>query len=134
MTVLKSAIDTKSEAFRENDAGMRTLVEDLKAKVAEIKEGGGAKARERHLARGKMLTRERVRTLLDTGSPFLELGQLAAYGMYDGEVPSAGLITGIGVLVWFVWVVITLINLIRGATAAGSGEYFRYPMVIRFLS
>ena len=96
MTVLKSAIDTKSEAFRENDAGMRALVEDLKAKVAEIKEGGGAKARERHLARGKMLTRERVRTLLDTGSPFLELGQLAAYGMYDGEVPSAGLITGIG--------------------------------------
>jgi 3-methylcrotonyl-CoA carboxylase beta subunit len=96
MTVLKSAIDTKSETFGENESAMRALVEDLTAKVAEIKEGGGAKARERHLARGKMLPRERVRTLLDTGSPFLELGQLAAYGMYDGAVPAAGLITGIG--------------------------------------
>jgi 3-methylcrotonyl-CoA carboxylase beta subunit len=96
MTVLKSAIDTRSEEFGLNQAAHRTLVEDLRAKVAEIKEGGGAPARDKHLARGKLLPRERVRTLLDTGSPFLELSQLAAYGMYDGEVPAAGIITGIG--------------------------------------
>ena len=96
MTVLKSAIDTRSEEFGRNQAAHRTLVEDLRAKVAQIKEGGGAPARDKHLARGKLLPRERVRTLLDTGSPFLELSQLAAYGMYDGEVPAAGIITGIG--------------------------------------
>jgi 3-methylcrotonyl-CoA carboxylase beta subunit len=123
MTVLKSAIDTKSEAFRENDAGMRALVEDLKAKVAEIKEGGGAKARERHLARGKMLPRERVRTLLDTGSPFLELGQLAAYGMYNGEVPAAGLITGIGRVSG-----VECMVLVNDATVKG-GTY--YPITVK---
>ncbi len=90
MTVLKSAIDTRSEEFDRNQTAHLTLVEDLRAKVAEIKEGGGAPSREKHLARGKLLPRERVRSLLDTGSPFLELSQLAAYGMYDGEVPAAG--------------------------------------------
>ena len=96
MTVLKSAIDTKSKAFRDNAKALRALVADLQAKVAEIKDGGGAAAREKHLARGKLLPRERVRSLLDPGAPFLELSQLAAYGMYDSEVPAAGLIAGIG--------------------------------------
>jgi len=96
MTVLKSAIDTKSKAFRDNAKALSGLVADLQAKVAEVKEGGGKAAREKHLARGKLLPRERVRSLLDPGAPFLELSQLAAYGMYGGEVPSAGLIAGIG--------------------------------------
>jgi 3-methylcrotonyl-CoA carboxylase beta subunit len=96
MTVLKSAIDTKTKAFRDNAKALRALVADLQAKVAEVKEGGGAAAREKHLARGKLLPRDRVRSLLDPGAPFLELSQLAAYGMYGAEVPAAGLITGIG--------------------------------------
>jgi len=96
MTVIKSAINPRLEAFRENDAANRALVADLREQVGRIKVGGGERARERHLARGKLLPRDRVRTLLDVGSPFLEFSQLAAFGMYDGEVPSAGVITGIG--------------------------------------
>ena len=96
MTVLKSAVSPRSPDFKENQAAMAGLVDQLRAKVAKIKDGGGEKARERHLSRGKLLPRERVRTLLDVGSPFLELSQLAADGLYDDEVPCAGLITGIG--------------------------------------
>jgi 3-methylcrotonyl-CoA carboxylase beta subunit len=96
MPILKSAVDTRSPTFQANAKAMREQVDDLKAKVAKIKEGGGAKAKERHVSRGKLLPRDRVRTLLDPGSPFLELSQLAAWNMYDNEVPSAGVITGIG--------------------------------------
>ena len=69
---------------------------ELRAKVAKIKLGGGEKACAKHTARGKLLPRDRVRQLLDDGSPFLEFSQLAAAGMYGGDVPAAGLITGIG--------------------------------------
>ncbi len=96
MTVLKSAIGTRSEAFRRNHRALKSLVADLKDKVDRIKLGGGEKAREKHLARGKLLPRDRIRALLDTGSPFLELSQLAAYDLYGGEVPAAGIVTGIG--------------------------------------
>ncbi|GIK99770.1 MAG: methylcrotonoyl-CoA carboxylase [Alphaproteobacteria bacterium] len=96
MTVMKSAVDPRSDEFRANAAAMAVLVGDLRAKVEAVREGGGAAAREKHLARGKLLPRERVRALLDPGAPFLELSQLAAWGMYDDEVPAAGLITGIG--------------------------------------
>ena len=96
MTVLKSAIKTRAAEFAENQAAMAALVEALRAKVEQVKAGGGEKARQRHLSRGKLLPRERIRTLLDVGSPFLELSQLAAWGMYDDEVPAAGIITGIG--------------------------------------
>ena len=96
MSVIASAISTRSEAFRANAEAMQALVDDLQEKVQRVKQGGGEKARERHAGRGKLLPRERVRRLLDPGSPFLELSQLAAYGMYDDEVPAAGLITGIG--------------------------------------
>ncbi|MGH7070817.1 MAG: carboxyl transferase domain-containing protein [Acetobacteraceae bacterium] len=75
---------------------MQTLVDDLRSVADRIREGGGKRARERHLARGKLLPRDRIRALIDPASPFLEVGQLAAYGMYGGEVPSAGIITGIG--------------------------------------
>ena len=73
MTLLKSAIQTRSEAFGQNRAAHEALVADLRAQVETIEQGGGAAAREKHLARGKLLTRERVRNLLDPGSPFLEL-------------------------------------------------------------
>lgn len=96
MTILETEIDSRSAAFAENAAYMAGLVQDLRAKVAKIKEGGGARARERHLSRGKLLPRDRVRGLLDPGTPFLELSQLAAHGVYGEDIPAAGVITGIG--------------------------------------
>ncbi|MFV0277570.1 MAG: carboxyl transferase domain-containing protein [Parahaliea sp.] len=96
MSVLKTRINPRDEAFQHNRNHMRALVEDLRAKVAEVQQGGGDKARARHTARGKLLPRERLDALLDPGAPFLELSQLAAYGVYDDPVPGAGLITGIG--------------------------------------
>lgn len=96
MTVLKSSISTRSDAFVQNRKAMLALVRDLRDKVESVKQGGGAQAREKHLARGKLLPRDRLRNLLDPGAPFLELSQLAAYGLYKNEVPAAGIITGIG--------------------------------------
>ena len=96
MPVLATAVDPRSAEFRANAVRMAGLVADLRARIAGIEEGGGAKARERHLARGKLLVRSRIDLLLDPGSPFLELSQLAAYQVYDEEVPAAGLVTGIG--------------------------------------
>jgi len=96
MAVIKSQLNVRSADFQANAQHQRALVADLRAKVAEIKQGGPPHAREKHTARGKLLPRDRVRNLLDAGSPFLELNQMAAYGMYDGEVPSGGVITGIG--------------------------------------
>jgi 3-methylcrotonyl-CoA carboxylase beta subunit len=96
MTVLRSDIDTRSPEFAANVDAMRALVTDLRARVAEAEQGGGEAARKRHLARNKLLPRDRVAGLIDPGSPFLELSQLAAYGLYGNEVPSAGIVTGIG--------------------------------------
>ncbi|MFV8833546.1 carboxyl transferase domain-containing protein [Aquisalimonas sp.] len=96
MTVLKSRIDPRSEEFQANRESMGALVADLRDRVARIKEGGGETAQTRHTDRGKLLPRDRIRVLLDVGSPFLELSQLAATDMYDDAVPSAGIITGIG--------------------------------------
>jgi 3-methylcrotonyl-CoA carboxylase beta subunit len=96
MTHLRSDIDTRSADFAANAATMRELVQDLRARVAEAGQGGGESARQRHLARNKLLPRDRVAGLIDPGSPFLELSQLAAYGLYDNEVPAAGIVTGIG--------------------------------------
>ncbi|HET6223825.1 MAG TPA: carboxyl transferase domain-containing protein, partial [Dongiaceae bacterium] len=96
MTILQSNLDLRSEDYRHNAEALAGQVADLKARVAEIREGGGEAARQRHLSRGKLLPRERVRALLDPGAPFLELSQLAAHGVYDEAVPAAGIITGIG--------------------------------------
>lgn len=96
MAKLTSKINTRSADFLENAAHMQEQVDDLKEKLAEIKLGGGEKSRERHLSRGKLLPRDRVNALLDPGSPFLELSQLAAFDVYKDNVPSAGIITGIG--------------------------------------
>ncbi len=96
MTVLRNTIEIKSEEFRNNQRVMQILIDDLEEKVTQIKQGGGEKARAKHVGRGKLLPRERIRELLDVGSPFLELSQFAAYNMYGGAVPAAGLITGVG--------------------------------------
>ena len=123
MTVLKSALDTRSPAFRDNAARMRELVADLRARVAEATQGGGERARERHIARGKLLARERVRLLCDPGAPFLELSQLAAHGMYDGAAPGAGIVTGIGRIEGRECVIVA-----NDATVKG-GTYF--PMTVK---
>tara|TARA_R110000772_G_scaffold217948_1_gene328466 strand:+ start:12140 stop:13747 length:1608 start_codon:yes stop_codon:yes gene_type:complete len=96
MTVLQSRLNPRDETFQANSDHMQTQVDDLRERVAALREGGGKKAQERHLARGKLLPRQRLQALLDPGSPFLELSQLAALDVYDDPVPGAGIITGIG--------------------------------------
>jgi len=96
VAILEALINGSSEGFQENARHMESIVDDYKEKLKVIQKGGGDKASEKHRARGKRLPRERIDMLLDTGSPFLEVGAMAAYGHYGNEVPSAGLITGIG--------------------------------------
>jgi len=96
MTILESKLNTRSDDFKANAEAMQKIVDDLKEKVAKIAQGGGEEARKKHVARGKLLPRDRVQMLLDPGTPFLEFSQLAAYDMYDNAAPSAGIITGIG--------------------------------------
>ncbi len=96
MPVLETRLDPRDATFAKNRDAMAALVADLQAKVAEVERGGGEAACAKHVARGKLLPRERVRALIDPGSPFLEFSQLAAYGMYDRTIASAGIITGIG--------------------------------------
>jgi 3-methylcrotonyl-CoA carboxylase beta subunit len=96
LAVLTSNASTKSEAFRKNAAALKAAMAVVRETTAIAIAGGGDKARERHVSRGKILPRERVARLLDPGSPFLEVGLFAAHGMYDGDAPMAGLITGIG--------------------------------------
>src|SRR5436305_14875099 len=93
---IDSKIVTDGEEFRARAAHNRALAEKLRADVAETAKGGPAKHRERHVSRGKLLPRDRVDRLLDPGSPFLEIGQLASGDMHDGEVPRAVLIARIG--------------------------------------
>jgi len=96
MPLLESKVDRKSAEFAANGAALRALVAELRARQAKVGSGGGEAARAKHVARGKLLPRDRVEMLLDPGSPFLELSPLAAYGMYEDESPGAGIITGIG--------------------------------------
>ncbi|MCC7215773.1 MAG: methylcrotonoyl-CoA carboxylase [Burkholderiales bacterium] len=96
MATIKSRLDVRGEEFRANAAGMRGLVADLRTKTAEVARGGSEEARQKHLARGKLLPRDRINALVDPGASILELSPLAAYGMYGGEVPSASVITCVG--------------------------------------
>ena len=93
---LDTALSPDSDSFRANAAHNRALAEQLRADVAAAALGGGETARERHVGRGKLLPRDRVENLLDVGSPFLEIGQLAAHGLYGGDVAGAGIVAGIG--------------------------------------
>ena len=123
MTALRSDITPRGEDFAANAAAMGALVADLRAKVAAAQLGGGENARQRHIGRGKLLPRDRVAGLIDPGSPFLELSQLAGHGMYGGEVPSAGLVTGIGRVAGQECVIVA-----NDATVKG-GSYF--PMTVK---
>jgi 3-methylcrotonyl-CoA carboxylase beta subunit len=96
VTAIKSNIDTASPEFAANQVAMRALIAELQERRAAAAEGGPPRSRERHLARGKLLPRDRVMTLIDAGAPFLELSPLAADGIYEDPIRAAGIITGIG--------------------------------------
>src|SRR6266404_1741023 len=123
MSAIKSQLNTRSPEFRANAERMKALVDDLKEKVATVTVGGEAAARDKHTSRGKMLPRERVRTLLDPGSPFLEIGQLAAWAMYSGDVHSASIICGIGRVSGRECVIVANDATIKGGTY--------YPMTVK---
>ena len=123
MPVIESQIDPRSEEFQTNAKQLRGLVDDLKTQLAQAALGGGEKARTKHTERGKLLARERIRALLDPGSPFLEFSPLAAHGMYDGAAPCAGVIAGIGRVHGTEVVVVA-----NDATVKG-GTYF--PMTVK---
>ncbi|MBV5335933.1 methylcrotonoyl-CoA carboxylase, partial [bacterium] len=123
MAALKTGLDARSGDFARNSDAMTALTADLRDKVALIKQGGGARSNDRHLARGKLLPRDRVRGLLDDGAPFLELSQLAAYGVYDDDIPAAGVITGVGRVAGRECVVVA-----NDATVKG-GTY--YPLTVK---
>ncbi len=120
---LATAIDVRSAAFAANQAAMAAQVAGLQAELARIALGGSPQARQKHVDRGKLLVRDRVDALLDAGSPFLELSPLAAHGQYGGEVPAAGLITGIGRIAGQECVVVA-----NDATVKG-GTY--YPLTVK---
>jgi 3-methylcrotonyl-CoA carboxylase beta subunit len=123
MTTLKSKINNRSGEFLANVAHMQTLVDDLEAKVAEVRLGGGESYQQRHQSRGKLLPRERIDALVDPGSPFLEFSQLAAHGVYGEEVAAAGIITGVGRVAGRECVIVA-----NDATVKG-GTY--YPLTVK---
>ena len=96
MTIIESKLDPSSDDYRDNHEYMTALVADLHDKVDTLLQGGGPKLIEKHRQRGKLFVRDRIEMLLDKGSAFLELSQFAAYDMYGENIPSAGIITGIG--------------------------------------
>ena len=96
MSKLGTLVGLESEDFKENAEAYRELLEELRDRTQEARRGGGEKARKRHEERGKLPVRDRIDRLLDPNTAFLELSPLAAFGMYDGEVPAAGIVTGIG--------------------------------------
>ncbi|MGH8208922.1 MAG: carboxyl transferase domain-containing protein, partial [Steroidobacteraceae bacterium] len=96
MSRLSTRIDVHSEEFRDNERAMQALAAHMRREAERVTQGGSKAAVAKHRAAGKLTARERIRVLLDTGSPFLELSQLAAHGMYGGDIAAAGIITGVG--------------------------------------
>ena len=123
MPAIETHLDTRDPTFAANRQALSALVADLRTRVRAIELGGGETARTRHTARGKLLPRERVRALIDPGSPFLEFSQLAAYGMYDDNIAAAGIVTGIGRISGRECVIVC-----NDATVKG-GTY--YPMTVK---
>ena len=123
MTKLRTLVDREGDEFEGNAAAYRELLKEVKSRAEEARRGGGEKAKRRHEERGKMPARDRIDRLLDPGTAFLELSPLAAYGMYGGEVPAAGIVTGIGRVSGREVVVIA-----NDATVKG-GTY--YPMTVK---
>ena len=123
MNEIKSKINPRSEEFKINQTAMLDIVADLKKQAHTIALGGGEKAREKHLARGKLLARDRIDQLVDAGTGFLEIGQLAAYQVYKDDVPAAGVVAGIGQVHG-----ITCMIIANDATVKG-GTY--YPLTVK---
>jgi len=123
MSRLSSRLDARSDGFRANARHMQGLVEDLQSRLAQAMRGGSDSARDKHTERGKLLARDRIETLLDPASPFLEIAPLAAHGLYGGDAPSAGIVCGIGQVNGRPVVVVA-----NDATVKG-GTYF--PMTVR---
>jgi 3-methylcrotonyl-CoA carboxylase beta subunit len=121
--VIATSVDLTSEAAQANRASWAQLARDLRSTRETVAAGGPARARERHLARGKLLPRERVMRLLDPGSPFLELGGLAAHGMYGDAIHAAGMITGIGRVMGREVMVVCNDSTIKGGTY--------YPLTVK---
>ncbi len=123
MARLTSQINPRSAEFVANQAAMQALVSDLRTRAAAVAQGGSTKAVEKHRARGRLLARERVDLLLDPGAPFLEFSQLAAHGLYGGEVPGAGLVTGVGRVSGRECVIVANDPTVKGGTY--------YPMTVK---
>jgi 3-methylcrotonyl-CoA carboxylase beta subunit len=123
MTKLRTLVDPDSDSFKENAGAYKELLEELRDRTEEARRGGGEKARERHETRGKLPVRDRIDRLLDPNTAFLELSPLAAFEMYDGEVPAAGVVTGIGRVSGREVVIVA-----NDATVKG-GTY--YPMTVK---
>jgi 3-methylcrotonyl-CoA carboxylase beta subunit len=123
METLRSTADRAAPAFARNDAAQRELVDELRERLRVAALGGDERARARHVARGKLLPRERIDALLDDGSPFLEIAPLAAHGLYDDEAPGAGVIAGVGLVAGRHVMVVA-----NDATVKG-GTY--YPMTVK---
>ncbi len=123
MEFLESRLDTTSDEFKVNAAHHRALAAELRARHEQVKQGGGPRLVARHRSRGKLFVRDRLERLLDPGTPFLELSPLAAHGLYQGDAPGAGLLTGVGTVRGRVVMVVA-----NDATVKG-GTY--YPMTVK---
>ncbi|MGH2921230.1 MAG: carboxyl transferase domain-containing protein, partial [Gaiellaceae bacterium] len=123
MTVLNTHVERESDVFASRRERMQALVDEVRERSARVARGGGEKAVERHRSRGKLPARERVDRLLDPGSAFLELNALAAWEMYDGQAPGAGMVTGVGVVEGQECVIVA-----NDATVKG-GSYF--PLTVK---
>jgi acetyl-CoA carboxylase carboxyltransferase component len=123
MAILESKIDTRGAEFAENRARFEALVAELRERIAVAQRGGDEEARARHTGRGKLLVRDRIARLTDPDTPFLEFSPLAAWDLYDGAAPAAGIVTGIGVVAGQEVVIVA-----NDATVKG-GAY--YPLTVK---
>ena len=123
MDVLQSTIQPDSDEFKKNQASMEALVLQLKERLTKVARGGSARAVELHRSRGKLLARERIERLLDPNTPFLEFSALAAWDVYNNDAPSAGIVTGIGVIHGKEVIVLANDSTVKG------GSY--YPLTVK---
>jgi propionyl-CoA carboxylase len=123
MSILATRVDSRSTDFERNATAMAALVDDLRAQLARVRGGGGAAAVERHRKRGKLTAGDRIDRLVDPGTPFLELSALAAHGMYDGDAPAAGIVTGLGTISG------TTCMLVANDATVKGGTY--YPITVK---
>src|SRR5690606_21030576 len=122
MPVIESRINARSQEYADNARAMQAQLDDLARQLAQAALGGSEAARAKHVARGRLLPRDRVERLIDPGSPFLALSPLAAHGMYDGEAPGAGVITGRGRIAGTACVIVCTDATVQGGTY--------YPMTV----